>query len=333
MIFRTFLPLVVLCILQLSSFAESQVVPLQRSGSEPYFASPRLILDAIEYDTAVLQIDARQPGNARLFFATSYDPRFEPYKSLAFTLKQGTHTYYLDFGGRSREWMGWISGLVLVPEIDPALIKIRSASLGKGDIFTVCLAAWQEFMQLETIKGLTVNLIRGQTVRGRPVNYYAYSLMVLAFFFIMIRSGVLAYKQGWAAFWPRLRERLGFLVLVALAVLAVLEMRMWCDHLKIAGADRAQFWGKTLDEKRDLTMGGNYYEFMRFSNKVLPERVDVAVSAAGDFYRSRGPYYLYPHRVVPDAPYLIVFYKPAEKEQDYAVFAKFAEGAYILKKK
>jgi hypothetical protein len=335
MLIRTLLPFILVFLLQLPSLAESELIPFQLAREGSYFVSPRLMLDTAEFDTLVIRLRAEQGGPARLFFTTSYDDRFNRSKSIAFSLKKGERDYYLNLAARNPNWMGWLTGLVLEPEGGEGRVALRSARITKGRIFTDLRSGWQEFWELETIKARTVNIIKGHTILGRQVNYYVYFIIGLAFLFLAGRQVILSRKKGFMAIWQAVKERMNLLVILALVLAVLMEVRLWFDYIQIASVDYRTFWGKTLDEKRDLTMGGGFYNFLNFCNKVLPERAEVELSFIGNFYRSRGPYYLYPHRVSNDAPYLIVFHKEVAKKRlkDYSLFAKFKSGEYILKKK
>ncbi|MFC1568427.1 hypothetical protein ACFL37_01870 [Candidatus Margulisiibacteriota bacterium] len=331
---RTLLPLILVMLLQLSSLAESRLIPFQAASEGPYFISPQLMLDSAEFDTLILRLEAEQSASARLLFATSYDARFDQFKSASFTLKKGEHDYYLNVSAASPAWLGWITGFVIVPESGAGQIGIRSVRVTNGNLFTHFRSGWQEFWQLETIKGRTVNIIMGQRMLGRHVNFYAYLILALAFLFLAGREAAVSWKKGFDAVWQGIRDRLGLLVVLALVLVVLLEVRLWFDYSKIASADHKKFWGRSLEEKHDLIMGGGYYDFLAYCNKVLPPRADIDMYAVGDFYRSRGPYYLYPHRIKKNPPYIIIFHKEVAKDvvKGYSLFAKYKEGEYILKK-
>ena len=167
------------------------------------------------------------------------------------------------------------------------------------------------------------------------VNFYVYLIVGLAFLFLVGQQAILSGKKGLKAVWQGIKERMILVIIVALFLAVFLEARLWLDYVKIAAADYRAFWGKTLDEKRDLTMGGGFYDFLTFCNQTLPKSVEVELAFVNDFYRSRGPYFLYPHRVETDAPYLIVFHKEVAQERlkDYSLVAVYKPGQYILKKK
>ena len=129
----------------------------------------------------------------------------------------------------------------------------------------------------------------------------------------------------------RARRALYTGIIVAIILAALLEARLWFDYAKTARLDLNNLWGKTLDEKRALTTGGGFYDFILFCNKVLPERVDVALIAPAPYPKTKGAYYLYPHRVLDQADYLLVYDGTAGR-QNYSLFAKFNDQAYILRK-
>ncbi|MFH1360380.1 MAG: hypothetical protein ABIJ41_05005 [Candidatus Omnitrophota bacterium] len=284
------------------------------------FVSQPLGFMADDNNLLRLQIEANDNSTATVFFLTSYNSMLSQAQAVSFPVHKGVKTYYLNMSARNKYWLGQIQRLLLVadPAIGPP--KILDAKVAKANLLTRISSGWQEFMQLETIKGLTVNVIKGPTIQGKQVNYYAYLIIGVSFLFLSIKKRNINV----------IRPLLG--VIVVLIIL--LEVRMWYDHYRLAATDKDLLWGKTLQEKRSLTTGNGIVEFAAFCEKELPARSIIGFVTPGPYFFGKLAYFLYPHRTTESPEYLLVFHQEVDKITggNYVLFAKFKEGEYILKK-
>jgi len=292
-----------------------------------YFATQELSLDAVDFNTLIIRITTEREGPATIYFATSYDPQFNPSKSVSFFIRHGAHDYILNLAAHNQHWAGSIKGLAMTPGPQGTTLVIRSAEITKGHFLTNIRAGWKEFWAEEAIVGRTVNIITGQTIFGQPVTYYLYAIIGLAFIVLLIITP--------GNYLSRTRASLSQVIIVSLILFALLEGRMWFDYSRLAIADAQSLWGRSLAAKRELVTGGGLYTFVLFCQQAIPPSAEVEFAAPGDYYSSKGAYYIYPHRVKTGAPYLIVFHGNLDRSQvnNYVKFTQFKEGEFILKKK
>jgi hypothetical protein len=326
------LTLLSVCCLQAQVLAFDQInVTFSQPPNTSYLVGqPEMNIDAEEFTTLVLKIKAAQESGARLFWATNFDPQMNEPKSLEFTIARSAQPkeYVFNLRPQNGYWAGFVGQLLIYPESGPTGIEITAAQAVPGNLFTGIKSGWGEFFRYETIKARTVNIIKGPQLNGRPINFYLYILLLLVFVLAWLNGLRQAKKQALLA---TARQALYTTLIAAIVLAALLEVRLWGDYAQTARLDFNSLWGKTLDEKRALTTGGGFYDFMLFCHKALPARVDVSLIAPDPYPKNKGSYYLYPHRVVDQAEYLLVYDGNAETK-GYSPFAKLNERAYILRK-
>lgn len=305
------------------------------TGNQSYFISPAYLnIEPDQYSIFEIRMKSSLSFNeGRIFWNTPGDRRFNQARSLSFSLGRAKnfHAYFINMK-RNPLWTGIAFQLLILPQAGPGDIEIDYIRCAKPSFFTLFRAGWQEFFALETIKGRTVNVIMGQTINSNPINYYAYIIIFLSFVIIIFKELISSSKSGLATFLLRVKEKLLIVVVISLLLMAALEARMWLDYFRITSLDFHSLWGRSLDEKREITTGGGFYEFMNYAQKVLPPNVNVSLMVPSDFHKQKGPYYLYPHRVLSPAPYIVVYHQDVGAiKSDYVLFAKFRENEYILK--
>ena len=319
-------------LLQTSSNAFDQVnISFTQQPGTPYFVGqPEMNIDAEEFTTVILRIKSEQSGMARLFWATNFDPQMNEPKSLSFSLDKSTDLkeYTFNLRRQNPNWAGFVGQLLVMPENGPAGLEMAPAWAIPGNLITDIKSGWSEFFRYETIQARTVNIIKGPQLNGRSVNFYLLILILLAFILVLTNELIKANKLDLMA---KAQRALYATIIVTIILAALLEARLWIDYAKTARLDFSTLWGKTLDEKREITTGGGFYDFLSFCNKALPARVDVSLIAPEPYPKAKGGYYLYPHRVIDQAGYLIV-YESNANTKNYSLFAKFNDRAYILRK-
>lgn len=98
--------------------------------------------------------------------------------------------------------------------------------------------------------------------------------------------------------------------------------------------DYINLFGKTLEEKQAYVTGKEFYEFIIFCKKVIPENSDYTVEAnydqTLDYFRFA--YYMYPSLRNLYNPEYIACYKVKFLKKNYKVIASLSNDKYILKR-
>ena len=96
--------------------------------------------------------------------------------------------------------------------------------------------------------------------------------------------------------------------------------------------DYKNLFGKTLEEKRAYVTGEEFYQFIQFSKKVIPEdsnyKLEANYDETMDYFRFA--YYMYPSLRNLDSPEYIVCYKTKFSKKGYRKVASMASDKYIL---
>jgi hypothetical protein len=327
--------------------AQSQIIDLgardgmltgKSIGSLPFFVSPfPLNIDSDQYKIVILEMSEQaEYEDTFILWRGNYYNQFNMAQGMRISLgsKNRFHKYYLNLGLHP-QWVGFIQQLLIIPGMKPGEFKVKFIKLEKPNPINVLMAAWQEFTAYEPIKGSTINTIKSQTIMGKAVNYYVIILLLFCF------AAVFAWRS-YAAQFDLLKVKnaakfaLHSTTILMLVVWVLLEARMSMDYFKSFSLDFQTYWGRSLDEKRAIISLGDFYDFMLFCNKSLPEGVEVNILASNVYFSDRAGMYLYPHIIRNNvvADYLIVYDTDPdhEKYKGFELFAKFSEGEYILKR-
>lgn len=122
-------------------------------------------------------------------------------------------------------------------------------------------------------------------------------------------------------------------------IVFVIWVFMWLLFLvrgliKVEIKDYRNLLGKTLEEKRAYVTGKEFYEFILFCEKVIPENATFSVEAkyddSMDYFRF--PYYLYPAMRDRDNPAYIACYKVKFSKAGYSLADSLTSNKYILKR-
>lgn len=91
---------------------------------------------------------------------------------------------------------------------------------------------------------------------------------------------------------------------------------------------------KTLEEKRAYVTGEEFYKFILFCKKVIPENSDYTIEAVYDATMDyfRFAYYMYPSLRDLYSPEYIACYKVKFSKKGYELIASLSEDKYLLKK-
>lgn len=305
-------------------------VPFRPVPNTPYFESPRLTVDAIEHTTLVLRIKSEQSGTARVLWATHYDPQFNIPKSIWFYLKAGEHDYYFNIPSQNPSWMGWITGFLLFPDVDPSGIEIKQAKVMESGFLTNIRSGWREFWgpNGREVVGSTINVTPASTIFGRPVNVYIYWLTGIFF------AAMFAWKRS---FYAAGRYALYF----ALAAWVLLGLNADYNYFNIFRDNFGKYFGRSIEEKHAIAYGQDYYDFLVFAKEKLPaEPVHFGVLSSRYAPDLQPRIFLVPHVLVaPDSPkadYLLVFAPKPDQlamAKGFRSYAQLDKSAYILKKR
>lgn len=128
---------------------------------------------------------------------------------------------------------------------------------------------------------------------------------------------------------PRLIFRIVFLSWVAIWLLFLVR-----GLLKGESRDYKNLFGKSLEKKRAYVTGKEFYEFILFCKKIIPENSDYTVEANYDTTMDyfRFAYYIYPSLRNLDNPRYIACYKVKFAKEGYERIVSLSDDKYILKR-
>ena len=94
----------------------------------------------------------------------------------------------------------------------------------------------------------------------------------------------------------------------------------------------------SLDEKRALTTGWDFYQFLKFCDRIIPKGKDIKWefpkgSCLGNngYYFLKAYYYLYPRNYREDADHIIVYDREGYNiPENYKILAEYGKNKYIL---
>ena len=182
------------------------------------------------------------------------------------------------------------------------------------------IAGWQEFFGPlgREPDGFNFLVIRSPRLFGLP--FLAYINWWLGLFL----AAVILLRSRLDLRWPFL--------LIIFFLWIFLESSSLLNHWISFQRDRP-FFGKSLEEKRELLNNKDFYPFLKFADREIPAGAPFDVLFAGMFNQDRAIYYLYPRPYLNNAPYLLVFDRRIGKDslKKYKIWKRFRKGAYILK--
>jgi hypothetical protein len=333
---------------QLPSLSQEIAIEFQPAFGRPYVQSGQIMVDAAEYNTLVLAIEAKQKGTARLFWMNHYNMVFNQPKSLWFTIRPGKHQYYFNFPSQNMNWIGWVRGLLINPDFPGSQFKVIEAKAIKGNLITNIKSAWQEFWgpngRVEI--GSTVHVIPSSSIFGRSINVYIYWLtgicLALIFALAFVKE-IRKSKNYLKTLNLSLNEAANKSFVLIIISWLFLSLNSDYNYFSWFKHNNAKYLGKTMREKRIAAYGQELIEYLDFVREKLPQE-PVLYNISTNYYafEHKARILLYPpHQSVEDPndkfpPYTLVFYPKADYAYDtekYVIFAKMDENKYILKRK
>jgi len=340
----TFILALLLILIPSFALADDEIeISFTRPENAPYFEGiPRINIYSEEFTTVTLSISSKADINARLLWASSYDPQFNEQKSIMFSIKRSDapRKYVFNLKTQNAGWAGFIKQFVVAPDQGVDGMTIHSASVSHTTLGTLISSGWREFWgpSGRIIMGSTVNNMRTLTLWGRPFNYYLYALIILtalaSYGYIYSREKALSLSWRGAG---------SIAMLACLMCWAVWQLSFLVTEYSWIKADLNKYGSfTTLEYKQKAALGEYFYDYLQFCRKELPQRAqtNMITSDTSNFYFTKAIYYLYPIILVSKDPkYLLVFMNgktPGQtmaENKGFRLLKKFDEGAYILWKK
>lgn len=341
---KLFIFLMLILLFPSFSFAREKVdISITRPQNMPYFIGmPEVNIDAEEFSTLVLRIRSDRSGTARLFWASSYDPRMNEPKSIWFFIDKSKDFKDYVFNVRSQNpyWIGFIGQILVYPDNGIDGFEIDSASAAHGGILSNITSGWREFWGPggRSIMGSTVNNMKASTLWGKSVNIYAYAIIALTAIIFFAWTFFITSDPGVS--WQNCSKAT---ILASIAVWGLLEASYLINQYNWLKSDLDRYDFKTLEEKQKISIGEDFYNYLNFCRQQLPGRAKVKIISSGpneSFYVTKGQYSLYPFDIFSKDPeYIITYYysgdlRALQKEYPgFQVAKRYNEGAYILWKK
>ncbi|MFA6549550.1 MAG: hypothetical protein WCT39_06460 [Candidatus Margulisiibacteriota bacterium] len=320
-------------------------IQFSRPANTPYFVGqPEMNIDAEEFNTVSLKIKANKAGVARLFWASSLDNQMNDPKSVAFYLKKSGdfQTYTFNVRSQNPYWLSYIGQFLVISENGPDSIEIGPATAIQGNLITNLRSAWLEFWgpKGRMVTGSTINLIPSSAIFGRSINIYVYwaiGIFFIGIFAYYFFSATLKQKDHLSlCFLKATRNTFVFLVLLW----GLLSLNTDFNYFSIGKTNYTRYFGKTIEAKRELSYGQDYYQFLLFAQNKLPkEPVKFALLSARYAAELQARIFLVPHYLISDLKkeftYVLLF-NPAPEQiasiKGFSLFARLNDKAYIMKR-
>ena len=303
-------------------FKDSQLTVSSTLASTGIYNRLPLRASTKDFDLLLIKMKTTRDGVGEVSW-TSREGTFSFLKNYPFYLRRAGqfHVYYINLAAYNRD-RSRIDHLLLFPFSGPGTAVIQEFRLTKGDLREKVLAGWQEFFGPggRMPDGFNFLVIRSPRLFGKPfILYVNYFLLILLAAVILARS-----KSDF---------RRHFL-LVLLACWILLELSSLLNNW-ISLRNDWRYFGKSLEEKRAMINTKDYYQFLKFADKMLPPGAGFAIYTPIIYDASRAIYYLYPRPLQSNPPYILVFYQKigGDISKKYHFWKSFKEGIYILKSK
>ena len=343
-----FITLFIICIIK-PSFAEDINLSFQKVPGQPYFESQELMIDGEEYNTVVLRLKSTESGTGRLFWANSYDPQFNQPKSIWFLIRSGEHNYYFNVSSQNPNWLGWVKKMLVMPEFESNNLEIVSAKSVSGNLFYNIASGWQEFWgpKGREVIGSTVHLIPSSAIFDKSINIYIYWIIglffIISIFFNLFKS--LSKKHlALKSIIPIYNNAFKNTIISSLVLWVLLTLNSDYNYFNILKDNYHKYFGKTIEQKRAVAYGLEYYDFLMFAKEHLPKepvKFGLLDWSGNDRLQVtlRTRTLLIPHYYIENAerdyPFLLVYHPDPSsvwREKYYTLFAKYKDKEYIMKR-
>jgi hypothetical protein len=347
---KVYLILAIIFGLQALAHAFDQInIAVSQPPNTPYFIGmPEINIDSEEFNTMILKIRSDRNATARLFWASNLDPRMNEPKTIWFYLKKSSDykEYIFNVGSQNPYWMGFVGQFVIYPEGGTGGVEIQSARVITGNLFTNIASGWREFWgpKGREVIGSTINVIPGSTIFGISINTYIYWLIGIMFTVSLAFNYMnkpKKQKDSLKALSASFGKSLNYTILSILALWFILALNADYNYFNLFKDNFNKYFGRSIEDKRAIAYGRDYYEFLRFAKEKLPAepaKFSVISSIYAPDLSSR--IYLVPHVYTDpadkDLAYLLIFNPRPDQNYDktnFTLFAKLNDNEYILRKK
>ena len=307
------LTITLIALLVFPALADNQIISSSHS-------SPKLLLNlAVQPNELILiEMKTSKSGIGEISWSSGSNG-FSPERSLSFYVQaDGFHRYYLNLKAYAGKQP--IKQVLLFPFAGPGSAEVKTLKAIKANLPQKIIAGWQEFWgpQGREPSGKDFLVIEPVSLDGRSIFFYLNWLIGLAIVISLLR------RQ------PK------FAIVLILALWLLLEASSTVNNWKHFKNDW-KFWGKSLEEKRELQNVKDFYLFLKFADQTLPADATFTLITEPKYPFSveRAAYYLYPRKRSEQGAYLLLFDKLPNQQtaRDYNLSATFREGAYIFKRK
>jgi len=318
----------------------------QPKGAPYFIGQPEINIDAEEFSTIVLKIKSNKSGTARLFWASNYDPQMNEPKSIWFSLDKTDYfkSYYFNVRSQNPSWIGFIGQILIFPENGPEGIELESAQATPGNLITNIKSGWQEFWgpRGRVVIGSTINVIPSSNIFGTSINLYIYWIIGI-FFVIYFLVRYFQMPETKKSKEPRIylafAETAKRTLFLSIALWILLTLNADYNYFNIFKDNYSKYFGKTIEEKRAIAYGKDYYDFLVFAKEKLP-KAPIKFGLLSSRYAAslQARIYLVPHifnGALSQSSYLLVFYpdkKELAAEKGFSLLAKLNDNAYIMKR-
>lgn len=285
-----------------------------RDGSKTVNSVP-LGRSTKDYDMLLIKIRSTKSGLAELFWAPRRD-QFSIFRNYPFYVDKDYKSNLINLAAYNRDGSRLNHFLLM----GNGTFEISEMKLIKSGLGEKAVAAWQEFFGplSRTSDGMEFLIIRSPRVFGSTFVYLINFLLIIFLFLALI--------------FRNKKDLSRVFLLTLLFFWGAAELNSLRNNFLAIRRDSG-YLGKTLEEKRAMMNGGDFYSFLKFAERALPIQASFDVATYGPYYNYRAAYYLYPRIYENGAAFLLVYDAPFDRKAfpHYKLWKTFRPGAYIYK--
>lgn len=245
-------------------------IRLTRLEGDMYVTIPAMNVDADWYDVA--EIESSVPiayDTGYLLFTSPYNQRFD--FNFRYDYDSGSagniNKKYIYLNSHSA-WQGIVRDIMIIPASGSQQAFIKSVIFIHANPWTKTKAWWSGFTRYYDPRlGSCFSMASPLFVRE------AFNIMVSPVFWVSIIL-LLGFSVVFNVidFDQRIKKTMILIFICLLVILwGILDLRNNAYYLKAIGRDASVYWGKSLQEKREIINGNpDFIRFMRFCDEVIP---------------------------------------------------------------
>ncbi len=245
---------------------------IQLTGEEGafYIAIPNMNLDADWYDVCLLEMKLPVAyDRADLFFLSPYNRRFDRRFTLTFDTGRANrfNRLWVDLK-KHGAWQGIVHGVLIIPGTNSKTADLRRISFIHANLKTKILAWWSDFIRYyDPLLGTCFAMASPYFIKGSynslwvPFLWGILGLVII----VLIGSSIFALDE-------RIRRNaVAVFFLILILAWGLLDLRNNVYYLKAMRRDINLYWGKTLQEKREIATGSpEFIKFLKFCDESIP---------------------------------------------------------------